>query len=69
MLNWLSTCFIVSKATPTVIKIEIPLNPRGISQIADAIDGRTATDAKNTEPGKVIPVSYTHQTLPTIYSV
>ena len=44
----------VSKATPTVIKIEIPLNPSGISHIADAIDGRTATDARKTEPGKVI---------------
>ena len=54
MLNWLSICFIVSRATPTVIKIEIPLKPKGISQIAEAIDGNTATDAKNIEPGKVI---------------
>lgn len=54
MLNWLSICFIVSKATPTVIKIEIPLKPRGISHIAEAIEGRTATEARKTEPGKVI---------------
>ena len=44
----------VSKATPTVIRIEIPLNPRGMSHITDAIEGRTATDAKNTDPGRVI---------------
>ena len=53
----------VSNATPTVIRIEIPLNPRGISHITDAIEGRTATEAKNTDPGRVIlliTVSYTH---------
>ena len=54
MLNWLSTCFIVSKATPTVIKIEIPLNPKGMSHIADAIEGNTATEARNIDPGRVI---------------
>ena len=54
MLNWLSICFIVSRVTPTVIKIEIPLNPKGTSQIAEAIVGNTATDAKNIDPGKVI---------------
>ena len=54
MLSWLSTCFIVSRATPTVINIDIPLNPSGMSQIAEAIDGRTATEAKKIEPGNVI---------------
>ena len=37
-----------------MIKIEIPLKPSGISQIAEAIDGNTATEAKNIEPGKVM---------------
>jgi hypothetical protein len=36
------------------MSIDIPLKPKGISQIADAIDGKTATDARKTDPGRVI---------------
>ena len=36
------------------MNIDIPPNPSGMSQIADAIEGRTATDASKTEPGRLI---------------
>ena len=53
-MSWLSICFIVSSATPTTIRIEMPENPRDrLNQIATS-EGSTATEARNSDPGSVI---------------
>ena len=41
----------------------------GIPAVADLAAMRDAVKAKNKDPKKINPVSYTHLTLPTIYSV
>ena len=57
-MSWLSICFIVSSATPTVMRSDVP--PKGnwlMSQNANTSNGVTAMTARNYDPGSVMRLS------------
>ena len=58
IISWLSICFIVSSATPTVMSSAVPPNGNWLmSQNANTSNGTTAIVARNNEPGSVMRLS------------
>ena len=56
-MSWLSICFIVSRATPTAMRIEVPTNGKfRTSAVASKIEGSRAMNAMNSAPGSVMRV-------------
>ena len=54
-MSWLSICFMVSSATPTVISSAVPPNGNcAMSHTANTMSGVSAIAARNSEPGRVM---------------
>src|SRR5688500_20083158 len=57
MVSWDSICFMVSRATPTTMRIEVPPNGNvcgSSSHTANTMEGTRAIVARNIEHGRVI---------------
>ena len=54
-MSWLSICFIVSRATPTAMRIDVPPNANACTSAkASSSDGSRAMAAMNSAPGSVM---------------